>query len=234
MTTKRNASPILRLSYGAVLCAILAAAPGAAHAADWINGLKFYGHAEGGIAFNTANPANTENFGDLFTDKANVPQLNQLMMAVEKPVDTSADHFDWGFKLEGMFGTDARYTHALAETDHLTHSRYQFDINEASVTLHFASLFKNGIDFRIGQIPSPFSAESIDASANSLYSHSYIFNFGVPMKSTGVLAIAHASPMLDLYAGLDTGENGGITADGDNNRNIKGQFGFGLNGLDGG
>jgi len=69
------------------------------------------------------------------------------------------------------------------------------------------------------------------SKTNSLYSHSYIFNFGVPFKSTGVLSTAHVNPTLDIYGGFDTGVNGGITADGDNNQNIKGQFGFGLNNL---
>lgn len=202
--------------------------------AAWSDSLKFHGLAEGGIATNTASPKNNQNFGSLFTDKANQPQLNQLLLTAERPIDPNLDKFDWGFKLQGLFGTDARYTHSLAELDHAIHSKYQLDINEATVNLHFASLFDGGFDVKIGQFPSPQGAEYIDASLNNLYSHSYISNFGVPGKSTGLSSTLHINPTLDLFAGLDTGVNGGVTAKGINNRNIKGQFGFGLNNLLGG
>jgi hypothetical protein len=224
---------ILSGSFGIAVSAH-AEATAAAPAATWADTLKFYGHAEGGIAFNTAAPANNENFGSIFTDKSNQFQMNQLMLTAERPIDSSSSKFDVGFKLQGLYGTDARYSHSLGETDHLFHSKYQFDFNEATVNAHLPVAFGGGVDLKVGQFPSPMSAETIDATGNSLYSHSYIFNFGVPMKSTGVLATAHVNSVLDIYAGLDTGVNGGITASGDNNKNIKGQFGFGLNNLLGG
>ncbi len=228
-----------RLSFASALCSCVFMWAGLSCAASAQetpppDSLKFYGHAEGGVAFNTASPSDSENVGNIFTDKANQPQLNQLMAAVERPVDSSADSFDWGFKIQGLFGTDARYTHSLGETDHLIHSKYQFDFEEATVTLHLPALLGGSADVKIGQFPSPMGAETIDASTNSLYSHSYIFNFGMPMKSTGVLTTLHVSPTLDLYAGFDTGLNGGLTGEGDINGTIKGQFGFGLTNLLGG
>ncbi|MDE1900306.1 MAG: porin [Alphaproteobacteria bacterium] len=201
---------------------------------SFADSIQFYGHAEAGIAMSPTVPSGGENVGSLFTDKSNQFQMNQLMVTALRPIDPDMPAFNWGFKLQGLFGTDARYTHSLAETDHLIDSRYQFDFNEATINMHLPTLVAGGVDLKIGQFPSPLGAELIDATANSFYSHSYIFNFGVPVKSTGILATAHVTPMLDLYAGLDTGVNGGITAEGDNNRNIKGQFGFGLNNLLGG
>ena len=201
--------------------------------AAWADTIKFYGHAEGGIAFNAASPNNNENFGSLFTDKSNQLQLNQLMLTVERPIDPAVQKLDIGFKLQGMFGTDARYTHSLAETDHLIHSKNQFDFNEATVNVHLPEVFEGGVDVKIGQFPSPMGAEIIDATGNSLYSHSYIFNFGLPFKNTGVLFTAHVNPIVDLSAGLDTGVNGGITGNGDINHSVKGQFGVGLNLLGG-
>jgi hypothetical protein len=151
------------------------------------------------------------------------------MLTAERPIDSTTSKFDVGFKLQGLFGTDARYTHSLAELDHLVHSKYQVDINEATINMHLPFVVDGGVDLKVGQFPSPMSAETIDATGNSLYSHSYIFNFGVPMKNTGALAIAHVNSLLDLYGGMDTGVNGGISAEGDNNQTVKGQFGFGLN-----
>ncbi|MDR3448388.1 MAG: outer membrane beta-barrel protein [Alphaproteobacteria bacterium] len=230
-------SPINISLRAVLLVTTILSLPAAAQAADaagkWSDTIAFSGHAEAGIAFNPAAPGNDENVGSLMTDRANQVEMNQLFLTVERPIDSSSNKFDIGFRLQGNFGTDARYTHSLAETDHLIHSRYQFDVNEASVSMHLPTKmsFLDSVDLKLGQIPSPFSAEVIDATQNQLYSHSYIFNFGVPAKSTGALATAHVNPMLDIYAGFDTGVNGGIDSRGDNNGNIKAQFGFGLNNL---
>lgn len=201
--------------------------------AAWLDTLKFYGHIEGGIAFNPEVQAGGENFGDLTTDKANQVELNQLMLTLERPIDPKSSGYDFGFKLQGMFGSDSRYTHSYAMMDHLIHNRDQLDIVEATANMHAPILTDGGVDFKLGVFPSPMGAEVIDATGNYLYSHSYIFNFGVPFKNTGALATAHVTPVLDLYGGLDTGVNSWITANGYNNPTVKGQFGFGLNLMDG-
>ncbi|MEJ0069414.1 MAG: hypothetical protein WDO24_12565 [Pseudomonadota bacterium] len=42
------------------------------------------------------------------------PLLNQLMVGIERPVEPTAETDDIGFKLQAMYGSDARYTHSLA------------------------------------------------------------------------------------------------------------------------
>jgi hypothetical protein len=106
--------------------------------------------------------------------------------------------------------------------------RNQFDINEATINAHLPVLTEGGMDIKAGIFPSPMGAEVIDATGNYLYSHSYIFNFGVPLKHTGVLTTTHICPILDLYAGMDTGVNSWLGGDGYNNNLVKGQVGFGL------
>ena len=103
------------------------------------------------------------------------------------------------------YGTDARYTHFLGVFDYALAERYQFDIVEASVSVHAPVLA--GLDVKAGLYPTPLGFETIDPSTNPFYSHSYIFNFGIPLKHTGVLAVLHATDFLDLYGGVDTGVN---------------------------
>jgi hypothetical protein len=196
----------------------------------WWSGVKLHGHVDAGITFNPDDPNNRQNFGQLFTDKANQLLLNQLLLTVERPLDANATGYDFGFKLQGMYGTDARYTHFLGEFDRSIHDRAQADIVEANVLVHTPWLTSGGIDFKIGQYPSPLGAEVIDAEGNWLYSHSYIFNFGVPFKHTGALTTTHLNSTVDLYFGLDTGVNTSL-GNGDNNDRIAGIAGFGLNNL---
>jgi hypothetical protein len=86
---------------------------------------------------------------------------------------------------------------------------------------------------KVGQYPSPLGYESIDPSSNPFYSHSYIFQFGLPFKHTGVLATTHVSSVLDIYAGADTGANTTFGPLGDDNGAGGGVAGFGLNLMDG-
>src|SRR5438552_11805880 len=80
--------------------------------ANWSDTLKFSGHIEAGITGNPDDPSNGINFGHLFTDRANRPVLNQILLTGERPLDPKAAGYDFGFKLQGMYGSDARYTHS--------------------------------------------------------------------------------------------------------------------------
>jgi hypothetical protein len=206
--------------------------------ASWWDTFSIGGHVDGGITFNSRGPSDGINFGQLFGDRANTALLNQAMLTVQRPIDPKLNAFDFGFKLQGMYGTDARYTHSLGIWDEAINDIGQIDIVEANLLFHLPIRTGSSVDFKLGIFPSPMSAEVISAPDNPLYSHSYIFQFGVPFKNTGVLATVHVNDTLDLYLGLDTGANTSIGCcsiyTGDNNAAVSFQAGFGLNGLAGG
>jgi Putative beta-barrel porin-2, OmpL-like. bbp2 len=199
--------------------------PAVAPAADapppgfWIDGIHLSAQIEGGITGNFDGPK--QNFGQLFTDKPNTVLLNQLLLTANKPLDPKATGFDWGFKLQGMYGSDARYTHFLGEFDWVNPTdRNQFDIVEANALFHLPVLFDGGVDLKVGQYSTPLGFETIDPSTNPFYSHSYIFNFGLPLKHTGFLTTSHVNSMLDVYLGLDTGANTSFGSSGEDNSAI--------------
>jgi hypothetical protein len=80
---------------------------------------------------------------------------------------------------------------------------------------------------------TPLGAEVIDPRGNFFYSHDYIFNFGLPLKHTGILADTHVNSMLDVYYGVDTGVNTTFGDPGDPNDSASFLGGFGLNLLKG-
>ena len=197
-------------------------------ASSWWSSVKFSGYVEGGGLANTDNSKdpNDLNWGHLFTDKGDV-QLNQLSLTMERAID-SKKVYDLGFKLQGMYGTDARYTHFLGEFDRVTSDEEQFDVVEAYLQFHTPWLSEGGTDIKIGQYVTLEGAEVIDPRGNFFYSHSYIFNFGIPFKHTGILAVTHATSMLDLYYGIDTGVNTTFGERGDNNDAVAFHGGVGL------
>jgi len=208
-------------------------APSAAAApTGWMSSIKLSAQFEAGIVVNPMRPYDAENNGQLLTDKANQPQLNQLLLTAERDTDPKATGYDFGFKFQFMYGSDARYLHYLGEFNHALDSRYQISIIEANVTAHLPWLFASGIDAKVGQFATPLGFETINPATNPFYSHSYILNFGLPFEQTGAMAVAHASGLLDLYLGIDTGVNTTF-AGGDANHEPAGMAGFGLNLLGG-
>jgi hypothetical protein len=207
-------------------------------APSWWDSVTITGLVEVGASGNTNNPAVT-NFGQLFTDKANSAFLNQASLTVQRPLDPKATGYDFGFKFQAMYGSDARYTHFLGEFDQSIGERNQFDIVEAHALFHLPWLTSGGVDVKVGQYVTLEGAEVINAPDNALYTHSYIFFFGIPFKHTGILTTTHVNSWLDIYAGVDTGVNTtfGNHLDcfncGDNNKAAAFHGGFGLNLLDG-
>lgn len=204
----------------------------AAAPTTWLGSVKFSAQVEAGIIFNPDRPNNGLNFGQLFTDRANQVVVNQLLLGVQRPIDSKASGYDFGFQFQALYGTDARYTPFLGELERLSASRYQLSVISANLQAHLPWLSPGGIDVKAGQYPSPLGFETIDPSTNPFYSHSYAFNFGVPFLHTGVMGIWHATPTLDVYGGIDSG-NFTTFGGGDNNQAAAGLFGAGLNLLDG-
>jgi hypothetical protein len=218
-------------------CAAAALLVGAAHSARADDApaappeVKFSGYIDAGATFASRKSPSDITYGHLFTDKTNQLVLNQAVLTLSKDLDPKAEGYDFGFKLQGMFGTDARYTHFLGELDRTIKQRTQLDIVEANVLVHVPDIGAGGTDLKIGQYSTPLGEEVIDGPSNLLYSHSYIFNFGLPLKHTGALATIHATADLDLWAGVDSGTNTSLGKKGDNNGAPGGIVGLGINNL---
>ncbi|MSO99612.1 MAG: porin [Acetobacteraceae bacterium] len=205
-------------------------APAAPPPGYWIGDIHLYGQIQGGITYNPASPK--LNIGHSFTDRANTPLLNQVLLGAEKKLDPKATGFDWGFKLAAFHGSDARYTHYLGflDQDIPKQQRNQIDVTDASLSLHIpVSIFEGGLDLKAGLYATPLGAELIDPATNPFYSHSYIFNYALPFKHTGAIATVHATGFLDLYLGVDTGTNTTFGSQGENNKSVAGILGVGLN-----
>jgi len=198
---------------------------------DWWSTVKFDAMVEGGFAGNPAGPPNPPgNFGQLFTDKANMFLMNQLLLTAHRDVDETKN-YDVGFKFQFMYGTDARYTRYLGEFPNAVDGLYAPAIQEAWIDFKTPWLGKGGTDFKVGQFVTPLGVEVIDPRGNFFYSHSYLFNFGLPLENTGVLAVTHVSDTLDLYGGVDTGVNTTFGSGGDPTGTASFNAGFGLNKL---
>ncbi len=197
----------------------------------WAGSIRLNLQADAGITVNPDDPANRRNFGRLFDDDSNRPVLNQALATLARDVDPKATSPDVGFSLQLLYGSDARVTHTLGVFDQLIHDRNQIDVLNANVAVRLPGVFAGGLDLKAGIYPTPLGYELIDPKTNPFYSHSYIFNYGLPIKHTGALATAHVSDRFDVYFGIDSGSQTAIGyGSGDNNNRPGGIAGIGYNG----
>src|SRR5262249_20866792 len=92
---------------------------------DWWSTVMATGVIEGGVTINPHNPPDGLNFGHLVTDKASEPLLNQVALTLQRPLDPKATGVDFGFKVQFLYGSDARYTQYLGEFNYAIDDRSQ-------------------------------------------------------------------------------------------------------------
>jgi hypothetical protein len=233
---KYRMTTLLATSAAAVLLCAGAAwaddAPAAAPAAptSWFDGIKYKAQLEVGTTLNPDTSSSGINWGHAFTDRQNTVLLNGLTLTAERDPDTSSKTIDVGFKVQASYGSDARYTQLIGQFNRSINSVTQFDLVEANLTAHLPYITPGGVEFKIGQYGTLEGTEVMDPSGNFFYSHSYIFNYSIPLKHTGIMTETHINPMLDLYLGIDSGVNTFLGAGGGANDNaVHFHGGFGLN-----
>lgn len=191
--------------------------------------LKITGRIDAGVTFNADQPGSNLNWGHLFTDRAGQPLLNQAVLTVEHDIDSSSKSFNWGFKVQGQYGSDSRVTHTLGIFNYATGKDInQFDVIEAHIDAHLPIIASGGMDVKAGIYPTLEGAEVMDSTGNFFYSHNYIFNFGVPLKHTGVMTVSHFSHGIDIYVGVDSGVNTSFGLGGNVNGGVSFHGGIGF------
>ncbi|MGD0461041.1 MAG: outer membrane beta-barrel protein [Tepidisphaeraceae bacterium] len=161
----------------------------------------------------------------------NAIDLDQVDLTIERDmVNLSKGSWDVGFKVEGIYGRDAFFTHSNGILDQdnknggLSGPDDQLDLLQAYVQLGIP--VGSGITVEAGKFVSPMGFESIDPTQNLFYTHSYEFSYGKPYTLTGVLVDYTFSDtatdnMLTLTGGVTRGWNQSTYA---NNGNPDGIF----------
>lgn len=174
-------------------------------------GFRFYGWVDTGVTGNFSSPRDKQNFGRLLDDRANEPLLNQLVVTAERGFDPMADHFDWAFQVQFLYGSDARYLHTTGLLDLTTTDIVQPDVPEAWILGHFPIPgTAGGLDVQLGKFMTCEGADMSDPRVNVFYSRTYIFNFGSPFFGVGALGTLHAAPWANVVAAVDRGVNVGL------------------------
>ncbi len=140
---------------------------------------------------------------------ANRLELNQFVVYVERLPDTvQREHFDWGFHLTSLVGTDFRFTTGKGYFSNqlLKDNRsYGFDPSLEYVDLYVPRVAQ-GMNIRIGRYISIPGIEAQLAPNNYTFSHSLLYSID-PFTDTGILATVKLSDQWLVQLGLDAGHD---------------------------
>jgi hypothetical protein len=173
---------------------------------------KWYGWIEVGANGSTNNKSNAAkgipaNFPSAYDEYSNNVQLDQGALYYERiPNTAQQDHFDWGWRLAGLYGVDYRFTTAkgmLSQQLLVKNSQYGFDPVMFYIDLYYPHVGE-GMIVRIGRYISLPDIEAQLAPNNYTYSHSILYTFDC-YTQTGVNASIKVSDHWTVQAGISPG-----------------------------
>ncbi len=148
---------------------------------------KIYGWLDPTFNVSTSPDSNAPVGNDLYSNRV---ELNQAVLYIERlPDSVQRDHFDWGFHLTGLYGTDYRYTTNKGYFSNQLikdHRQYGFDPSLEYADLYFPHVAQ-GMNLRIGRYISIPGIEAQLSPNNYIFSHSLLYVID-PFTDTGVLA----------------------------------------------
>jgi hypothetical protein len=193
-------------------------------------GINIYGYVEGGYMHDFTAPSSHDRSTFIgfnsFKDEA---ILDKISLNVERTVDPTKKVFDMGFRVEGIYGTDAAFIHSNGLFDRQT-DRNQGDLLQAYLDVAFPDV---PVRLRVGKWIELAGFEHFSANiygafgdpARALYSYSYQFLYAEPGTQTGALLTYVLNPQWTFDAGLTRGWNASLR-DGNDSLDFLGRVTF--------
>jgi hypothetical protein len=149
------------------------------------------------FVWNTTNPADRFNGPVTFTDRSNEVMMNQLYLYGEKATDTEGGGWDWGWRVDAMYGEDWRFTQALGlETDWNTNRFFGLALPQFYVEGAY-----NDLKLKVGHWYAPVGYEVVTMPGNFFPSVPYTFQYGEAFTMTGFILNWQAGENVNIGAG---------------------------------
>jgi len=173
--------------------------------------IKTYGWMAAGIGAN--NWGSPFNGPITFGDRAWQPMLNQLNLVTERTLDTEDGGWDWGGRMDLMYGTDYIWTTAAgldALNYNYVNSYFVPRWNSSkyyglAMPQLYAEFGRGDISAKFGHFYTPLGYEVVPAVGNFFYTINNTFQYGEPFTHTGMLANWKTNDQLTWYGGIVNG-----------------------------
>src|SRR6267143_6895214 len=144
-------------------------------------GFKLTGFAEGSYAYSGRSVGDTTIVGRLYDRLQNRFMLNALAVVLDKPYDPAK--FSAGFHTEVLVGQDAT---VIQSDGGFFNLGPQGDIPHLYGTLNVPTSSGNGLQFKVGRIPTLMGLEVIETVANPNWSEGNQFIYVENFTATGL------------------------------------------------
>jgi hypothetical protein len=168
--------------------------------------IKIYGWIDTSVNYSTSA---TNNLPNAFNIRADKLELQQALLRFERIPDTvQTDHWDWGFKIDQLYGLDYRYTTAkgVFSDQLLKHNLlYGYDPVQFYGQLYVPNIGQ-GTLFRVGRFILLPGIEADLAVDNYMFSHTILYTY-FPYTHMGVLATTMLNDNWQIQYGLTAGSD---------------------------
>ena len=148
-----------------------------------------------------------------FNDRNWMGQMNQLYLVNERTLDTGDGGWDWGGRVDLLYGTDYIYTtarglDAARAGDPIGLGAPRWGSNKyygLAMPQLYGELGYNDLAVKFGHFYTIIGYEVVPAIGNFFYTHAYTMQYGEPFTHTGVLDTWTVNDQLTVYAGITNG-----------------------------
>ena len=149
------------------------------------NNIKLGGNLAQSFAWNFQNPSNRWNGPVTWTDRSNDYELNQFWLFAEKATDTSKNDWDFGGRVDALYGTNARLTTETGlETPHINGP----GIYGLALPQIYGEVAYKKLKVKLGHFISPIGYFTVDTTQNFFNTIPYTYQWGEPFTHTGAMA----------------------------------------------
>src|SRR5436309_1960181 len=180
-------------------------------------GFKLTGFAEGSYAYSGRSVGDTAIVGRLYDRLQNRFMLNALAVVLDKPYD--AARFSAGFHAELLVGQDATVIQSNG-----FNLGAQADVPHLYVTLNVPTASGNGLQFKVGRIPTLLGLEVIETYVNPNWSEGNQFIYVENFTGTGVSVETKFNNSVDAQVRLINGWD--QVADNNTHKSLMGRLGI--------
>jgi len=171
------------------------------HLETTLAGFKLTGFAEGSYSYSGHSVGGTTIVGRLYDRQQNTFTLNALALVLDKPYDPAK--FSAGFHTEVLVGQDA----TVIQSNGFFNPTIPADVPHLYVTLNVPTASGNGLQFKVGRIPTLLGLEVIETYANPNWSEGnqfiYVENFTATGLSVETKFSDHADAQFRVINGWD-------------------------------
>jgi hypothetical protein len=172
---------------------------------------SLYGWVDCGIGGNTLGSDFNGPIG--LQDRNLQAMMNQLYLVGERLIDVDSDDWQWGARVDLLYGTDGWQTNSRGLDAYPFNQFDNFGVPRWGSNRYYSlampqlygEIARGDFSVLVGHFYTPLGYETVPAVGNFFYTHSYAFMYGTPNTHTGVIVYWQPDDRIRIGSGVTNG-----------------------------